>query len=429
KGCFAALLQQEDLSVVQRLLLLKYGVKITARMGVNTGIVAAGNMGSEKKRQYTVMGEAVTIAEELEPINKLYESWIAIGALTYEKSADYVDVRLLDRAAMGVAGHPHEVYELLGWKRDKFLDHWNNRPVPPLFIEAWRKLTPEKILGYLHYWDGRKFKDSPFYRDLRTLFDGLAPVAIETIHANDIAARHGFRTEQAELDATLRGYDNLIAGSTLPAGLLNELEQFKEKHAKAAEDWLKILWGWKVQLKEQQGTVLNLQGKIPTADWDELVRFVDTHQKRVECYLKRCSFPAPTDTVGSGLAEHLKGLIVDGKDGMSQADASAKSQERMGVIRGRIDAFLDKLPGRAQEYHEFMADHCETPAYKFKVRDAFDEARKIYLQQNWDAAEKAFKAVLEIDPNDGPATKYIERVAHLRKHPPPKDWDGVWAEE
>ncbi|MBI4177811.1 CHASE2 domain-containing protein, partial [bacterium] len=101
KGCFAALLQQEDLSVVQRLLLLKYGVKITARMGVNTGIVAAGNKGSEKKRQYTVMGEAVTIAEELEPINKLYESWIAIGALTYEKSADYVDVRLLDRAAMG----------------------------------------------------------------------------------------------------------------------------------------------------------------------------------------------------------------------------------------------------------------------------------------------------------------------------------------
>jgi len=49
KACFFALYQQEELTVIQRMILLKYGVKITARMGINTGIVSAGNMGSEKR--------------------------------------------------------------------------------------------------------------------------------------------------------------------------------------------------------------------------------------------------------------------------------------------------------------------------------------------------------------------------------------------
>ena len=76
-----------------------------------------------------------------------------------------------------------------------------------------------------------------------------------------------------------------------------------------------------------------------------------------------------------------------------------------------------------------MADHCTVPEYKFRVRDAFDAARTVYLKQDWDGAEKAFKKVLDIDPKDGPAIKYLERIAHLRKTPPAPDWNGDWAEE
>jgi len=246
---------------------------------------------------------------------------------------------------------------------------------------------------------------------------------------NDIAGVHSLRVELAELDKAIQAYDNLLSGMTLDRISQSELDDFKAQEAKAAEDWLKTLWGWKVKLKQNQFAVQYLQGKIPHENYEELLRFVDTHQKRVECCIKRSSFPKPEDTVGWEFAVHLKSLVVDGKSGVDPAAAKAKSEELLGKSRELVAAFLEKLPKRAAEFHEFIADHCIVPAYKFKVRDRFDEARKLYLKMDWDAAEKAFQAVLEIDPKDGPATKFIERIGHLRKHPPAPDWNGDWAEE
>ena len=48
KCCWAALDQQKELLKVSKYFLTNYNVEIDARMGINTGIVAAGNMGSEK---------------------------------------------------------------------------------------------------------------------------------------------------------------------------------------------------------------------------------------------------------------------------------------------------------------------------------------------------------------------------------------------
>lgn len=429
KACLSALLQQEELSVIQRLLLIKYGVKITARMGVNTGVVAAGNMGSEKKMQYTVMGDAVTLAEELEPINKLYETWIAIGPLTNEKSADYIEVRHLDRALMGPAAHPTDIYELMGWKREKFLEHWGNRPVPPLVIEMYQKIIPEKILGYIYYWDNKKLPESPFYKDIRALFDSLAPHALGYIKHIDIAAVANLREEIADLEKVIRANDSLLAGAPADKVLMYELEDYKQNRAKAKEPWQHILWDWKIQLKSGQNDVMNLFTKIPTADFDELLRRVDTYQKKTECYSKRCSFPAAGDTVGIELAENLKVLLVSEKPPMAGDAANAKAAEHLKAIRAAMDKFVLELPKRAKEYHEFIADHCIVPEYKFRVRDAFDTARKLYLKQDWDACDAAMKKIQEIDPKDGPAMKYQERTAHLRKHPPAKDWNGDWAEE
>ncbi len=429
KCCYAALLQQEDLAVIQRLLLLKYGVKITARMGVNTGIVAAGNMGSEKKMQYTVMGEAVTIAEELEPINKLYETWIAIGPLTLEKAHAHVEVRHLDRVLMGPGGHPHDVYELMGWRREKFMEYWSGRPVPPLFIDAWRKLTPEKILGYIYYWDQKKLVEGPFYKDTRALFEQLAPLAMECIKSTDIAALLTLREELADLEKVLGAYDPALISKVADPATEHEISGLKKQHEKVTEDWLKLLMGWKIQLKEEQVVIQNFWEKIDTLDFDELSRRVDTYQKRVECCIKRISFPNAADKVGYELAEHLKGLLLDGGKGPGKAAAQAHAEEQMRAIRSKVDPFLAVLPARAEQFHEFLADHCVVPDYKFKVREKFDEARRIYLTMDWDKAEAAFKAILEIDPKDGPAIKYIERLAHLRKHPPAPDWDGNWAEE
>ncbi len=431
KGCFSALLQQEELSVIQRLLLIKYGVKITARMGVNTGVVVAGNMGSEKRLQYTAMGEAVTIAEELEPINKLYETWIAIGPLTLEKSKTRVDVRHLDTVKMGHAGHATGVYELMAWKRDKFVEYWTGRPIPPLIVEGWRKILPEKILGYLYYWDQKKLPDGPFYRDFRAQFEKLAPLAVDYMKQIDIAAVSILRTDLENLQKDVESHKDLFAGKAFTKAGQAEIEGIAKQRDSATDDALKILYGWKHRLKEEQFNTIVLSGSVPVDRYEFLLAAVDTAQKRVECYIKRTIFPKPDDRVAVDLADHLKQLIrAEGEGaGVGVAEAQAKAAGLLTQIHAEMAQFIERVQNRSQEYHEFIADHCVVPEIKYKVREEFDKARAHYLKQDWDAAEAAMKHILEMDPNDGPAMKYIERIAGLRKHTLPKDWDGVWAEE
>ena len=261
------------------------------------------------------------------------------------------------------------------------------------------------------------------------MFESLAPHAIDYIQSIDDAVITHFRVELADLEKTVRAQDSLLAGITLDRISQGELDEYKQARDKAEEDWQKVIWDWKILLKGMQFDVQNLFQKIPTPDFDELSRRVDTNQKRAECCMKRCSFPQPGDTVAVALADHLKMLINDEKAGGDPDAATAKAAEHLKTIRHTIDQFLLTIQSRAAEYHEFIADHCLVPDFRFKVRDAFDEARKLYLKQDWDGAEAAMKKVLEIDPKDGPAIKYIERIGHLRKKPPAKDWDGNWAEE
>ena len=70
QACLAALEQQETLDVLRPLLQRQFGYQLHVRMGINSGRVTAGNMGSERRQQFTVMGDAFTQAARLEPVNK-----------------------------------------------------------------------------------------------------------------------------------------------------------------------------------------------------------------------------------------------------------------------------------------------------------------------------------------------------------------------
>ncbi|MEM6885262.1 MAG: CHASE2 domain-containing protein, partial [Verrucomicrobiota bacterium] len=83
KACRAAILQLEALDALNAQIEEESGISLAVRMGINSGQVSAGNMGSEKRFQYTVMGDAVNLAARLEPANKEYGSRIIIGEKTY----------------------------------------------------------------------------------------------------------------------------------------------------------------------------------------------------------------------------------------------------------------------------------------------------------------------------------------------------------
>ena len=116
KACLAALGQQRIIADLNKELEREYGTGIRVRMGLNSGIVTAGNMGSEKKFQYTVIGDVVNLASRLEPANKDFGTKIIIGESTYTMAKDRIVVRPLGKILVVGKQEVASIFELVDEK-------------------------------------------------------------------------------------------------------------------------------------------------------------------------------------------------------------------------------------------------------------------------------------------------------------------------
>jgi class 3 adenylate cyclase/ActR/RegA family two-component response regulator len=88
-------------------------IPLFTRMGINTGDMIVGNMGSEQKMNYTIMGSAVNLASRLEGVNKQYGTQILTGEETILKTAGKFLTRRLDRVRVVGTNTPVQLYEIL----------------------------------------------------------------------------------------------------------------------------------------------------------------------------------------------------------------------------------------------------------------------------------------------------------------------------
>ena len=134
-ACLSALEQNKKLSTFRQMLPDIIGLRtdlprINVRMGIATGDVTVGSIGSEYSKGYTVIGDTVNLASRLEHVNKEYGTQLLISEETWKMAHEAIEARELDCIQVAGKSEPVRIFELLdrkGQLDDKartFRDHF-----------------------------------------------------------------------------------------------------------------------------------------------------------------------------------------------------------------------------------------------------------------------------------------------------------------
>ncbi len=113
QACRCALQSLQRLKELQKIFASEGLPFIDIGIGINTGEMSVGNMGSNIVQNYTVMGDSVNLASRLEGTNKEYGSKIIISEFTYNEVKDKFVAREIDRVRVKGKNDPVRIYELM----------------------------------------------------------------------------------------------------------------------------------------------------------------------------------------------------------------------------------------------------------------------------------------------------------------------------
>jgi adenylate cyclase len=119
RACLTSLAMMEELHKLQEKWRKEGRPAFDIGVGINSGDMVVGNMGSEMRFDYTVMGDMVNLGSRLEGINKEYGTNIIISEFTYANVKDVMCCRELDGVRVKGKNKPVQIYELLGRKEEE----------------------------------------------------------------------------------------------------------------------------------------------------------------------------------------------------------------------------------------------------------------------------------------------------------------------
>jgi adenylate cyclase len=116
KACRAALAMIDELDKLQAKWAAEGREPFRMGIGINTGEMVVGNLGSEQLFDYTVVGDGVNLGARLESLNKEYQTkrHIIISEGTYEAAKEVLEVRRLGEVLVKGKTRPVVIYELQG---------------------------------------------------------------------------------------------------------------------------------------------------------------------------------------------------------------------------------------------------------------------------------------------------------------------------
>lgn len=125
RACITAVEMLERLDVLRARWRAEGKPEIDIGIGLNSGLMRVGFMGSTRMRNYTLLGDNVNLGSRLEGTNKNYGTHIIVSETTYEQAHDVIHGRLLDAVRVKGKKEPVRIYEVIG-----------KGPMPPE-VAAW----------------------------------------------------------------------------------------------------------------------------------------------------------------------------------------------------------------------------------------------------------------------------------------------------
>jgi adenylate cyclase len=118
RACQSALDMMEGLKKLNEKWIQEGKKPLDIGIGINTGMMMVGNMGSDQRFDYTVMGDAVNLGSRLEGANKAYQTHILLSDSTHERVKNEFICMELDSVRVKGKTLPVNIFELIGRPQD-----------------------------------------------------------------------------------------------------------------------------------------------------------------------------------------------------------------------------------------------------------------------------------------------------------------------